>query len=197
MPPLLWMFVTLLLSLASCLVPRVEAWAISIVVTTQAAGAFGGEPFSTQPVVTVNNLRGELQTSFEGRVTVEIDASPGEKYVPVWKEGQAVPTAAAETFISESVVNGQAVFTGLGINTAGDGYRLKFVLYDEFDLVMGSVIGDDFTVVVGEMFQLGLVVQPEMAFGGSDFGSQPVLAVQDRGGNVVADVNEGMVRCLT
>jgi len=46
------------------------------------------------------------------------------------------------------------------------------------------------------MYQLGIVTQPEMAFGGSVFGSQPVLAIQDRGGNTVTDVNEGVVSMM-
>ena len=120
---------------------------------------------------------------------------PNGKYEPVWKEGEAVPTAATETYISESVVDGQAVFTGLGIDAAGEGYLLKFVLYDEHDLIMGSCFGDEFTVDVGERFRLDFVIQSEMAYGGSVFGSQPLLAIQDRGGNTVTDVNEGMVCC--
>ena len=90
---------------------------------------------------------------------------------PVWKKGEAVPTLDEETFISENVVNGQAVFTGLGINTASR-YRLQFTLYDEHGLIMDTVISDEFAVTVGEMYRLDIVTQPEMAYGGSVFGSQ-------------------------
>ena len=171
----------------------VAGWNIALSVTSQAGGAFGGEPFLIQPVVIVNNKKGELQSSFQGRMTVQAHTSLNGKYEAVWKEGEVVPTAASDTFISESVVNGQVAFAGLGIDTVGGGYQLNFVLCDEHGLIMGTAIGDEFTVNVGEKFQLGFVIQPEMAYGGSVFGSQPLLAVQDRGGNTVTDVSEGMV----
>ena len=80
-----------------------------------------------------------------------------------------------------------------GLQEIDEGYQLKYVLYDEHELIMDTVIGHVFTVGIGERYQLEIVSQPEMAYGGSVFGSQPVLAVRDRGGNVVTDVNEGMV----
>ena len=173
--------------------PVVLGWNIDISIIIQAGGAFGGEPFLTQPIVTVNNRKGELQSSFEGRVSVQSNASPNGKYEPVWKNGESVPTEDANTFISETVVGGRAVFSGLGIDVAGDGYQLKFVLYDEYGIIMGAVVGETFSVNVGERYKLGLVVPPEMANGGSVFQSQPVLAIQDRGGNTVIDVNDGTV----
>ena len=172
----------------------VAGWNIALDVTTHAGGAFGGDPFSVQPIVTVNNKREELQSSFEGRVTVQIETTtfPDGKYEPVWKEGEAVPTVA--TLVSEGVVDGRATFcTGLGIDASGEGYRLKYILHDEHGLIMGTVFGDEFAVEVGEKYRLGFVIQPEMAYGGSAFGSQPSLAILDRGGNVVTDVNEGTV----
>ena len=173
----------------------VLGWNIALRVTSQAGGAFGGEPFLIQPVVTIYNKQGELQSSFEGRVTVQLNTFPDGKYESVWKEGETVPTAASNTFVSEQVVNGHAVFTRLGIDAAGEGYQLKFVLHDENDLILGVVVGDLFNVEVGSRYKLGFIVHPEMAHGGSTFEYQPVLAIQDRGGNTVRDVNEGLVRC--
>ena len=192
---------TVLLSLLLLCLHPITAWNIALETTTQINGCIGGEVCTIQPVITVNNKQGELQSSFEGRVTVEIDTSSSANnydsryYEPIWKEDEiVVPTADDEsTFISQNVINGQAIFTGLGINTAGEGYQLKYVLYDEHELIMDIVIGHVFTVGIGERYQLEIVSQPEMAHGGSVFGSQPVLAILDRGGNVVTDVNEGMV----
>ena len=194
---------TVLLSLLLLCLHPITAWNIALETTTQINGCIGGEVCMIQPVITVNNKQGELQSSFEGRVTVEIDTSSSSAtindsryYEPVWKEDETVvPTAYDEsTFISQNVINGQAIFTGLGINTATDeGYQLRYVLYDEHELIMDTVIGHEFIVGIGERYQLEIVSQPEMAHGGSVFGSQPVLAIHDRGGNVVTDVNEGMV----
>ncbi|KAL7436080.1 hypothetical protein ACHAXH_007860 [Discostella pseudostelligera] len=51
---------------------------------------------------------------------------------------------------------------------------------------MGTAVSEEFIVEVGEVFQLGAVTQPETASGGTVFGSQPVVGVQDRGGNIAS-----------
>ena len=176
----------------------VSGWNIALSILTNPGGAFGGSEFVTQPVVAVNNKRGELQRSIQGRITVQVvDSFPNCVYEPVWKEGESIPTEDARTFVSESVNDGLAIFSGLGIDTAGEGYQLKFAFYDEHELLMGTVLSEEFTVDVGEIYQLGIVTQPETAYGGIAFGSQPVVGIQDRGGNIVKDVNIGMVRCTT
>jgi len=59
---------------------------------------------------------------------------------------------------------------------------------------MGTVLGEMFDVEVGDAYRLELTAQPETAYGGSAFGSQTIVAIHDRGGNIMADVNGGMVR---
>lgn len=198
--------VSSLLLLLSSLVPivYVMGWNIAIDVSTHANGAVGGRSFAIQPVVLVTNNKGVMQHSFEGRVTVQIDHSSsfateddvggGRNDVNLWKEGETTAASSSTTLVSQSVINGRVIFTGLGIDTAGSRYRLKFILYDEHDLIMDTAISDEFDVIVGDAYQLGWVTHPESAFGGSVFGSQPLVSIQDRGGNTVMDVNEGMVR---
>eukprot|EP00984_Skeletonema_dohrnii_P016875 scaffold7561_cov227-Skeletonema_dohrnii-CCMP3373.AAC.8 len=169
-----------------------SAWNIALEVTIQVDGAHGGEPFSTQPSVIVNNKKGEHQPSFEGRVGMQLNQHPNEMFEPVWKEGLPVPTSIVDTHVSQDVIDGRVDFNGLGVNAAGN-YQLKFTLYDEHDLIMATTIGNNFTVSVGEMHQLGIITHPESAFGGTEFGIQPILSVQDRGGNTVESINEGMV----
>jgi hypothetical protein len=161
-------------------------WDIALKVTTQVGGAYGGEAFETQPVVAVNNLKGELQSSFEGRVTAQLLANNAHRAI-LWKDGDAAVT------VSQDIIDGKAHFAGLGIDLASAGYQLQFTLYDEYDLVMGSTTGEMFAVEVGNRFILDITTQPESAYGGNVFGSQPVLAIKDRGGNIVRDVNEGTV----
>lgn len=198
--------VSSLLLLLSSLVPivYVMGWNIAIDVSTHANGAAGGRSFAIQPVVLVTNNKGVMQHSFEGRVAVQIDHSSsfateddvggGRNDVNLWKEGETTAASSSTTLVSQSVINGRVIFTGLGIDTAGSRYRLKFILYDEHDLIMDTAISDEFDVIVGDAYQLGWVTHPESAFGGSVFGSQPLVSIQDRGGNTVMDVNEGMVR---
>ena len=105
-----------------------SAWNIALEVTTQADNAIGGEPFSTQPSVIVNDKKGEHQPLFEGRVVVQLYQHPNEAFEPVWKEGLALPTSNADTHVSQDVTGGRVDFNGLGINTAGN-YQLKFTLW--------------------------------------------------------------------
>ena len=178
--------------LSLLLIAIASAWNIALEITTQADGALGGEPFSTQPSVIVNDKNGIHQPSFEGRVSVQLNQHSNEEFVPVWKEGVAVPTSRGNTQVSQEVINGGVDFSGLGVDIAGN-YQLKFTLYDEHDLVMTTAIGSNFTVDVGEVYQLGVIAHPESALGGMEFGIQPILSVQDRGGNTVENVNEGIV----
>ncbi|KAL3786858.1 hypothetical protein HJC23_013779 [Cyclotella cryptica] len=172
---------------------HVHSWNIALEETTHVDGAYGGEPFLTQPVVTVNNLKGDLDTTFEGRVMVQL-ITFDDKRAYLSKDGDAsVPTAYFNNSFSQKVENGRAAFSDLMVDKAGEGYQLKFVLYDEYDLVLGTTVGQRFAVRIGERFMLDVTSQPENAYGGSAFGIQPVLAVTDRGGNIVRNVNEGTV----
>ena len=180
--------------LASCL-RCASAWNISLEVTAQASGARGGEPFDAQPRLSVfDRGGGTLQSSFRGRASVAVEESPPRAHVPVREDGgdgsHAPPSDAP---VSRDVEDGRVRFEGLRIDPAGT-YRLRFVLYDEHDLLMYSVLGDELQVEVGDAYQIGVARQPESAYGGSEFGSQPIVALRDRGGNTVFGANEGAVR---
>ena len=169
------------------LLGRVFSWDLALEITTQAGGAYGGEAFLTQPILAVNNLLGELQTSYEGRVTVQLLAN-NANHATLRRESDDTIS-----IISQDVTNGIAIFTGLSIDKADYGYQLQFTLYDEYDLVMDTETGEQFAVEVGNRFALEITSQPEGAYGGNIFGNQPALAIIDRGGNIVTDVNEGTV----
>ena len=170
-----------------------HGWDVALEIITQANRAYGGEPFHTQPVVIVNNLKGELQSAFEGRVEVQLVGDSIE-HASLRRDDETTPTDSA--IISQDVIDGRAEFTGLNIDIAGEGYQLQFTLYDEDDLIMGTAVGEQITVEVGNRFKLDIVTHPESAYGGAVFGSQPVLAIKDRGGNVVSDTIEGSVTVI-
>ena len=65
-----------MLLLLLLLVTAVASWDIDVVVTREASGAVGGEPFAVQPRVKVTNLKGILQTSILGTVSAELMESP-------------------------------------------------------------------------------------------------------------------------
>lgn len=77
--------------------------ATSLIFSTQPAGAVAGEPFTTQPVVTVRDQHGATLTSFTGNVTIAKQSGTGTL------SGTLVKAAVA----------GVATFTNLQIDTAG------------------------------------------------------------------------------
>ncbi|KAL9183332.1 hypothetical protein ACHAXT_005119 [Thalassiosira profunda] len=112
-----------------------SGWNIALDITTQAGGAVGGEPFTSQPVITVNNKNGDIWSEIIGTVTARIHTFPkGTDEAELWKEGEE----ATGGTVSQGVVNGQAIFAGLGIDAAGAGYQLQYVLFDEHGLILGN-----------------------------------------------------------
>lgn len=172
-------------------------WDISMVVTNTVSGALGGEPFSVQPTISIFDLKGSMKrTNLNGRVvaTLEHSSSPtiqnellgiesnlGHCYVDVNNE------------ISTPVLDGEATFVGLCVNTASIGYSIRYTLKDEHNITLGFVTGTPFIVNVGNPYQIGVIQCPQEVSGGTVWDALPIVAVQDRGGNTVESVNEGNV----
>lgn len=151
-------------------------WNIELSITTETSGAVGGEPFADQPIVTVNDKKGNKQHSILGTVWAEIYESPTGH-----EDLLEVGVDEVKERYSSPVVDGEARFSGLFINVAGRGYRLRYILRDEHDITLGSVVGEPFSVEIGNAYQIGVVANPESAYGGMVWGTQPIVAVQDRG----------------
>jgi len=166
-----------------------HSWNIALSVTTQVSNAIGGEPFGTQPSVTVYDRKGNLQHSIIGNIHVNIHGSLAN-HEHLWREGGL---AKESTAVFATVVGGQAIFTGLGIDKAGIDYKLRFELRDEHNISLGEVLSEPFDVIVGPAYQIGIVVNPETAYGGMPWSTQPVVAIQDRGSNIVPSINSGEV----
>ena len=58
---------------------------------------------------------------------------------------------------------------------------------------MGFVVGDPFMVEKGIPYRIRVISQPGQAYGGAVWGDQPVVAVEDRGFNLLQGVSEGTV----
>lgn len=80
--------------------------------TTQPSGAAAGLPFTTQPVVTVQDAAGNTAATYAGDVTVAIKAGTGNA------------GAVLSGTLTVTAVDGVATFTGLSIDLNGNGYRL-------------------------------------------------------------------------
>ena len=144
--------------------------ASQLVVTTSPAGATGGTVFTTQPVVTVEDAGGNTVTGDTSTVTLSITGGTPSTGGPGALSGCA-PTAASA---------GVATFTGCSINTEGTGYELHAV-----DGSLNTANSTPFDVTVGTASQIVFTVEPGNATTGSPFGTQPVVTIEDAGGNTV------------
>jgi len=154
---------------------------LQLVLTEDVIHGFGGVPFPIQPAVKVVNLDGETQIDFSGSVAAE-----------VYHHETATNLLVGDDVVV-AILDGVAQFYGLLVNKAGDDYRIRFTLRDEFGNIVAFAVGGLFTVNVGEAYQIGIMTQPALAYGGSPFLQQPVVAIKDRGNNIVSSINEGTV----
>ena len=154
---------------------------LQLVLTDNVTHGFGGVPFPIQPAVKVVNLDGETQIDFSGSVAAEV------------YHHETATTLLVGDDVVVAISDGVAQFYGLLVNEAGDNYRIRYTLCDEFGNIVAFAVGGLFTVDIGEAYQIGIVTQPALAYGGSPFLQQPVVAIKDRGHNIVSSINEGTV----
>ena len=147
--------------------------ATQLLFTSQPSGSTGGIVFGIQPVVVVLDAGGNSVSAFEGSVTLSKQSGPG--------------TLSGSTTVS--AVNGVASFSGLSFDTAGS-YVLSASSSGSATL---TVVSSTITVAVGAPSQLSFTAQPSDSTGGSEFGTQPVVTVQDAGANTVSN-NSDTVR---
>ncbi len=140
---------------------------------TQPGDGLGGQALSSQPDVTLTGISGN---PVSGSVQLSLKGGPAGAVLTC----AINPTPAGE---------GTAQFSGCSVNLAGT-YQL--VAADTADAAI-TATSDSFTVSPGAAAQLGFVQSPTSATGGTAFATQPVVAVEDLGGNPV-DVPGSSVR---
>ena len=132
----------------------------------------GGIAFPNQPAVTVEDPGGNTVTSDSSSVHLAISGSTGAPGATLTCN-QASNTLAASS--------GVASFTGCKIDKAsGSSYTLTAT-----DGTLNQAVSSAFTISVGSAAQLRVSVQPSGGTGGTAWGTQPVVAVADAGGNTV------------
>ena len=138
-------------------------------VTEQPSGASGGTAFGSQPAIAVDDGDGNVVTADTSTVTLAITAGTPTSGGPGTLSGCTS---------SESL--GVVAFAGCQITTAGSGYELTAT-----DGSLTAATTASFAVAVGPAAQLAFRTQPGGATGGTAFTTQPQVAVEDAGGNVV------------
>jgi hypothetical protein len=155
--------------------------ATQIKVTTQPAGATGGTAFTTQPKVSVQDAGGNVVTTDVSTVAISITGGTPASGGP----GVLSTCTTSETL-------GVVTFSGCKINTAGTGYSLT--------VSDGALTGDvtsTFNVTVGPAKLLTFTATPSASTGAVVFGTQPIVAVQDAGGNLVTTANNSTTLAIS
>ncbi len=140
--------------------------------TTQPSASTGGIAFGTQPVVTVRDA---------GNNTVTGNASP----VTLTITQPSNPVGAALTCTSANPLTataGVATFVGCKIDLASTTtYTLRATVTGGATAASSNA----FAITTGVAVRLAFTTQPSASTGGTAFGTQPAVAVQDAGGNTV------------
>jgi hypothetical protein len=143
--------------------------ASKLVFTTEpSSSATGGTPFTVQPVVSIEDAAGNVVTTNSSRVTLALAGSP---------TGAAI-TCTANPLAATA---GVATFVGCSINLANS-YTLT-----ASDGTLTVALSSGVDVSAGSAARLGFTTEPSTAASpATAFAVQPVVSVEDAGGNPVA-----------
>src|SRR5262249_7692228 len=127
----------------------------------------GGTAWGTQPVATIQDADGNTVTTSSASVTLAIGTNPS--------------SGALAGTVTVNAVNGVATFSGLSINTAGNGYTLTASSNS-----LTSATSNSFNIAVAAAAKLAFTTNPSTPTRSTAAcGTQPVVAVQDAGGNTI------------
>lgn len=62
--------------------------------------------------------------------------------------------------------------------------------------LFAQTFSNPFEVSYGDPYKLGITSFMGVAFGGSPFSSNPIVSIVDRGDNIVASVNHGVIKAV-
>jgi hypothetical protein len=147
--------------------------ATKLVFTTSPSNSTGGIAFGTQPVLTVQAAAGNTVTSSTAPVTLSIS-------------GAALTCTANPS----SASSGVSTFAGCNIDKAGT-YTLTAASSGLTSAVSSSV-----TITVGSAAKLGTTSLSNGVIN-TNFGTQPVVAVQDAGGNTMSTSSVAVTLTIT
>ncbi len=142
---------------------------VQLAFTTQPGNGTGGSALSTQPSVTIEDAAGNPVQGDSTSITLAIGTNPAN---------------GSLSGCTSTTTNGVATFSGCKIDKAGTGYTLTAT--DPADnLTTPSSPSSAFNITVGSAAQLGFTTNPGTTIAGDKLFVQPVVAVQDLGGNTV------------
>src|SRR5439155_948289 len=151
--------------------------------TTRTSNTFSCTAFGTQPVVTLQDAGGNTVTGTAQNVTVAIQNNPGGG------------TLSGTTTAAVNTATGQAVFSGLSIDKAGTGYTLT-ATGSTVSAASGVVVSGAFYITAGPAAKLQYTTSTRHCTGRAAFGTQPVVTLQDAGGNTVTGTAQNVTLAI-
>jgi signal peptidase I len=145
--------------------------------TTSPSSSTGGIAFGTQPVVAIQDVFGNTVTSSSAQVTLSITTPAGANLTC-----GSNPRAAS---------SGVATFSSCKINLPGT-YTLTAASSG-----LTNAVSPSFTITVGPASKLAFTTSPSSSAGGTAFATQPVVTVQDAGGNTVTSSSAPVTLSIT
>ena len=137
-----------------------SSWDVSLI-EQQISGAVGGEAFLVQPIISIFDKKGvDKRINLVGTVEAQLyTTTPSnqeheEEQLRVFQSDKCVSVKNA---ISTIVMDGEATFHNLCMNKAGSNYQIRYTLRDEFDIILGTHVGNPFSVSVGIRYQIGVM----------------------------------------
>jgi trimeric autotransporter adhesin len=152
--------------------------AAKLAFTTSPSASTGGVAFTTQPIVKIQDLGGNTIVGNTSSVTLTITN----------------PAGAALTCTNASplpAVAGVATFTGCAIDLAGT-YTLR-----AGDGALAFATSSSVAITVGGAAKLGFTASPSASTGGVAFTTQPVVKIQDLGGNTIVGNTSSVTLTIT
>ncbi|HEY5438014.1 MAG TPA: hypothetical protein VIJ99_03860 [Acidimicrobiales bacterium] len=154
--------------------------ATKLVLTTQpSVTGMSGTPLTAQPVVSIEDAAGNVLKGDTSTVTAGI-VSP--------------PAGSSLTNATKAAVAGVATFSGLAINAVTGSYSLTFVDSPLTSATTASPVA----LSLGVASKLGIGTQPSVATpSGAPLVQQPVIFIQDSGGNIESTNTSTVTATLT
>ena len=147
--------------------------ATQLAFTTQPNGGANGVAWTSQPVVTVEDSGGNTVTTATNTVTLAIATQPGSGATLACTTNPVNAATGVATFAGCQIVGKAGSYT-VTASTAG----------------LTSATTSAFTITVGAATQLAFTTQPGGGANGAVWTTQPVVTVEDSGGNTVTTAEQ-------
>ncbi len=165
--------------------------------TTEPTSIVSGTTFPSAPSLAIEDAGGNVVTSSTDAVYLAVFPGPGLGPLTCSGGEVAAPPGSAPGY-KLAAVNGVATFTDCTVDQAStSSYTLATEATDGTTAGTFAIQSSTFAVTAGAASKLVFTTQPTGTTGGSAFGTQPVVAVEDAAGNVVTSATTTVSLAIT